>query len=41
MNPTELHADSIVIDGLIIAKWNRELAQKGMTPAGREFLKTA
>jgi hypothetical protein len=23
------------------AKWNRELAQKGMTPAGREFLKTA
>ena len=25
MSPTELHADSIVIDGLIIAKWNREL----------------
>ena len=25
MNATELHADSIVIDGLIIAKWNREL----------------
>lgn len=23
------------------AKWNRELAQKGMTAAGREFLKTA
>lgn len=23
------------------AKWNRELTQKGMTPAGREFLKTA
>ena len=23
------------------AKWNRGLAQKGMTPAGREFLKTA
>jgi hypothetical protein len=23
------------------AKWNRELAQKGMTPAGREFLKMA
>lgn len=23
------------------AKWNRELAQKGMTPAGRDFLKTA
>jgi Domain of unknown function (DUF5069) len=23
------------------AKWNRELAQKGMTEAGREFLKTA
>src|SRR5476651_1664478 len=22
-------------------KWNRELAQKGMTPAGREFLKEA
>ena len=25
MTPAELHADSIVIDGLIIAKWNREL----------------
>lgn len=24
-SPAELHADSIVIDGLIIAKWNREL----------------
>jgi hypothetical protein len=23
------------------AKWNRELVQKGMTPAGREFLQTA
>ncbi len=23
------------------AKWNRELVQKGMTPAGREFLATA
>lgn len=23
------------------AKWNRELAQKGMTPAGRDFLKVA
>lgn len=23
------------------AKWNRELVQKGMTPAGREFLKIA
>jgi hypothetical protein len=23
------------------AKWNRELVQKGMTPAGREFMKTA
>ena len=23
------------------AKWNRELAQKGMTEAGREFLRTA
>lgn len=23
------------------AKWNRELAQKGMTPAGQEFLATA
>lgn len=23
------------------AKWNRELAQKGMTPAGREFLREA
>lgn len=29
--PAEVHA----------AKWNRELVQKGMTPAGREFLKTA
>ena len=25
MSPAELHADSIVIDGLIIAKWNRDL----------------
>ena len=22
-------------------KWNRELVQKGMTPAGRDFLKVA
>jgi hypothetical protein len=29
--PAEVHA----------AKWNRELAQKGMTVAGREFLKQA
>ena len=29
--PTEVHA----------AKWNRELVQKGMTPAGRDFLKEA
>jgi len=29
--PAEVHA----------AKWNRELVQKGMTPAGREFLKEA
>ncbi|MEJ2480580.1 MAG: dipeptidase [Acidihalobacter sp.] len=27
MNPAELHQDSIVIDGLIIAKWSRELFQ--------------
>jgi hypothetical protein len=26
---------------LRVAKWNRELVQKGMTPAGREFLVTA
>lgn len=26
---------------LKVAKWNRELVQKGMTPAGREFLKEA
>ena len=26
---------------LRVAKWNRELAQKGMTTAGREFLLTA
>jgi hypothetical protein len=26
---------------LRVAKWNRELVQKGMTAAGREFLKTA
>ncbi|MDR9438727.1 MAG: dipeptidase [Halomonas sp.] len=25
MTPTELHDDAIVLDGLIIAKWNREL----------------
>lgn len=25
MNPSDLHNDAIVIDGLIIAKWNREL----------------
>ena len=24
-----------------VAKWNRELVQKGMTPAGREFLQQA
>jgi hypothetical protein len=29
--PAEVHA----------AKWNRELVQKGMTPAGRDFLKEA
>jgi len=29
--PAEVHA----------VKWNRELVQKGMTPAGREFLKEA
>jgi hypothetical protein len=29
--PADVHA----------AKWNRELVQKGMTPAGREFLKEA
>jgi hypothetical protein len=29
--PVDIHA----------AKWNRELVQKGMTPAGREFLKEA
>ncbi len=26
---------------LRVAKWNRDYVQKGMTPAGREFLKTA
>ncbi len=26
---------------LRVAKWNREYVQKGMTPAGREFLKEA
>ena len=25
----------------LVAKWNRELVQKGMTPAGRDFLKEA
>ena len=29
--PVDMHA----------AKWNRELVQKGMTPAGRDFLKEA
>jgi hypothetical protein len=24
-----------------VAKWNRDYVQKGMTPAGRDFLKTA
>jgi len=24
-----------------VIKWNRELVQKGMTPAGREFLREA
>ncbi|MEH6576302.1 MAG: dipeptidase [Amphritea sp.] len=37
MNPAELHKDSIVIDGLICAKWNRELfedmAKGGLTAA--------
>jgi hypothetical protein len=32
---TLLHADVRAV------KWNRELVQKGMTPAGREFLKEA
>ena len=27
MTPSELHDDAIVIDGLIIAKWNRELLE--------------
>ena len=27
MTPSELHNDAIVIDGLIIAKWNRELLE--------------
>ena len=39
MSPAELHADSIVIDGLIIAKWNRELFEDmrkgGLTAACR------
>mgnify|MGYP001369649232 CR=1 FL=1 len=39
MSPTELHDDAIVIDGLIIAKWNRELLEDmrrgGLTAAGR------
>jgi hypothetical protein len=26
---------------LRVAKWNREYVQKGMTPSGRDFLKTA
>ena len=27
MTPAELHDDAIIIDGLIIAKWNRELLE--------------
>lgn len=27
MTPSELHDDAIVIDGLIIAKWNRDLLE--------------
>lgn len=37
MTPAELHQDAIVIDGLICAKWNRELfedmAKGGLTAA--------
>ena len=40
MSPAELHADSIVIDGLIIAKWNRELFEdsaQGRRPDRRQL----
>ena len=36
---TKLHA--LLPADVRAAKWNRELVQKGMTPAGREFLKEA
>jgi len=37
----ELRLKALLPADLQAAKWNRELAQKGMTPAGREFLKDA
>ncbi|MBK9991365.1 MAG: DUF5069 domain-containing protein [Verrucomicrobia bacterium] len=36
---TKLHA--LLPRDVSAAKWNRELVQKGMTPAGRDFLKEA
>ena len=42
-NDTEIERRLIALfpQDLRAAKWNRELVQKGMTPAGREFLKEA
>jgi hypothetical protein len=32
---------ALFLADLRVAKWNRDYVQKGLTPAGREFLKTA
>jgi hypothetical protein len=37
----ELKLQALLPTDVRAAKWNRELVQKGMTEAGREFLKTA
>lgn len=41
--PAEIEAGlkALLPADLRVAKWNRELVQKGATPAGREFLKEA
>jgi hypothetical protein len=43
ISPAELEAGLLALfpTDVRAVKWNRELVQKGMTPAGREFLKEA
>jgi len=37
MEEIETKLKALLPSELRVEKWNRELAQKGMTPAGREF----